>query len=94
MTLTKRDIARQIHETESTISIAEAVEVVDTIFAVIKGRLASSEKVMVTNFGTFDVAVRAARRGVNPATGDRLTIPSHRAVIFSPAPALQAAVDE
>lgn len=94
MTLTKRDIARQIHESEPEISITEAIQIVDLIFAAIKGRLARSEKVMITNFGTFEVAERAARRGVNPATGERMTIAAHKAVSFSPAPALQDSVDE
>lgn len=94
MTLTKREIARQIHDAEPTISITEAVEIVDVIFGAIKGRLAVSEKVMITNFGTFEVVERAARRGVNPSTGERLVIPPHRAVTFSPAPALQEAADD
>lgn len=94
MTLTKREIARQIHEAEPAISITEAIEIADAIFAAIKGRLAISEKVMITNFGTFEVVERAPRRGVNPATGERMTIPAHRAVTFNPAPALQDSVDE
>ncbi len=94
MTLTKRDIARQIHENDPSISITEAIQIVDSIFGSIKSRLLAEEKVMITNFGTFEVATRAARRGVNPATGERLTIPTHRAVTFSPAPALTSAVDD
>lgn len=94
MTLTKRDIARQIHEAEPSISITEAIGIVDALFASIKGRLARAEKVMITNFGTFDVVQRAARRGVNPATGARMMIESHKAVAFSPAPALQDSVNE
>lgn len=94
MTLTKRDIARQIHEAEPTISITEAVGLVDTIFGSIKLRLSEGKKVMVTNFGTFDVVERAPRRGVNPATGERMTIPAHSAVSFSPAPAFQDEVNE
>lgn len=94
MTLTKREIARQIHELEPAVSITEAIKIVDTIFGVIKGQLVVGEKVMITNFGTFEVVTRAARRGVNPSTGERLTIPEHRAVTFSPAPALQEAADD
>lgn len=94
MTLTKREIARRIHEAQPTISISEAVELVDAVFGIVKSRLASGERVMVTNFGTFEVATRAARRGVNPSTGERLLIASHRAVTFSPAPALQDSVND
>lgn len=93
MTLTKRDIARAIHEAEPEISITEAVSVVDAIFNLVKDRLQLGEKVMVTNFGTFEIADRKARRGINPATGDRMMIPAHRAVTFHPAPAVHDAVD-
>jgi len=94
MTLTKRDIARCIHEAEPEISVAEAVSIVDEIFEMIKQRLALGEKVMVTNFGTFDIVTRLPRRGVDPSTGRRMTIPSHRAVTFHAAPAMQKTVDD
>lgn len=93
MNLTKRDIAQAIHEAEPTISVAEAVHLLDTIFQAIKDRLGRDGKVMITNFGTFRVLERAPRQGINPATGEPLTIRRHRAVSFRPAPALQEAVN-
>ena len=93
MNRTKRDIARAIHEAEPGISISEAVALVDVIFQSLKDRLARSEKVMITNFGTFQVVDRAPRKGINPATGQSLVIDQHRAVSFRPAPALQMAVN-
>jgi len=89
MSLTKRDIARAIHAAEPDISIAEAVSVVDTIFAAVKDGLERGEKVMITNFGTFQVVGRAPRQGINPATGGALTIESHSAIAFRPSPSLQ-----
>jgi integration host factor subunit alpha len=89
MSLTKRDIARAIHETEPEISIFEAVNVVDLIFTTLKDRLAAGDKVMITNFGTFQVVERAPRKGINPATGGGLVIDAHRAVSFRPSPSLQ-----
>jgi DNA-binding protein HU-beta len=89
MSLTKRDIARAIHEAEPEISISEAVSFVDAIFTAVKDRLAAGGKVMITNFGTFQVVERAARQGINPATGGGLIIEGHRAVAFRPSPFLQ-----
>lgn len=86
--MTKRDIARAIHAAEPAISIGQAVELVEVIFETIKERLARQEKVMITNFGTFEVAERAPRKGINPATGEPLVIDAHRAVTFRPSPAL------
>jgi len=92
--VTKRDIARAIHEAEPSIAISEAVGLVEIIFETIKERLASGEKVMITNFGTFNVADRAPRKGINPATGEALIIDAHRAVTFRPSPALSERVDD
>ena len=89
MTLTKRDIARTVHEAEPAISIAEAITLVDLIFGVLKHRLELGEKVMITNFGTFEIGARAPRRGINPATGERMIIAPHRTVTFHPSPAFQ-----
>ncbi len=90
MSLAKRDIARAIHEAAPEISISEAVSLVDTIFTAVKDRLANGEKVMITNFGTFQVVDRAPRQGINPATGGSLVIERHRAITFRPSPSLQS----
>jgi len=42
--------------------------------------------------GTFSKVARKARKGVNPATGERITIKAHNAVTFKPAQALKNAV--
>jgi len=94
MSLTKRDIARAIHEAEPGISISEAVSVVDLIFSAVKDRLARGEKVMITNFGTFQVVERAPRQGINPATGGTLIIDAHRAISFRPSPSLQELLND
>lgn len=91
MSLTKRDIARAIHEELPTVSIREGVELVDLILESIRRGLVGRDKVMITNFGSFENVRRAPRRGVDPSTGEELVIPSRRAVTFSPAPALEDA---
>jgi len=94
MTLKKRDIARAIHEAEPRISIAEAVSLVDLLMGELKDGLMAEGKSMVTNFGTFQVVERAARRGINPSTRERMLIPAHRAVTFQPAPALLRRIND
>ncbi|MGD8330794.1 MAG: HU family DNA-binding protein [Acidobacteriota bacterium] len=94
MSLTKRDIARAIHEADPEISISEAVSVVDLIFEAVKDRLARGEKVMITNFGTFQVVERAPRQGINPATGGTLIIDAHRAISFRPSPSMQELLND
>ncbi len=46
--------------------------------------LAKGDKVAVPNFGTFQVAKRAARKGRNPATGKTITIAASKTVRFKP----------
>ena len=93
MTLTKQRIARQISEKQG-IPIGEALRRVDAVLRLLKERLAAGEKVMVTNFGTFEVVERAARRGINPSTGRSIVIPAHSGLAFHPAPRLQHRVSD
>ncbi len=42
---------------------------------VVERTVSRGEKVSITGFGTFDLGKRAARRGVNPQTGEEIHIP-------------------
>ena len=52
----------------------QAQTVVDSVFEVITKSLGRGEEVGITGFGTFRVAKRAARMGVNPKTGAKIQI--------------------
>ena len=45
------------------------------LVAIVERTVAKGEKVSITGFGTFDLGKRAARRGVNPQTGEEIHIP-------------------
>jgi DNA-binding protein HU-beta len=94
MTLKKRDIAQAIHAAEPRISLTEAIMLVDLIMDQLKRGMLQDGKALVTNFGTFEVVDRAARRGVNPATRERMIIPEHRAVTFHPSPAFLLTIED
>jgi nucleoid DNA-binding protein len=93
MTLTKQRIARQISEAQG-VPLAAALQRVEALLAALKPRLARGERVMITNFGTFEVVERRPRRGIDPTTGERIVIPAHRSIVFHPAPRLRQAVDD
>lgn len=59
------------------------------ILAVIREGLVNDGVVNVSNFGTFRLKLAAARNGFNPQTKERITIPAHQRVIFSPCKALR-----
>ena len=54
--------------------------------------LANGEKVTLVGFGTFEVRERAARKGVNPATGEPIDIPAAKVPAFKAGKALRDAV--
>jgi DNA-binding protein HU-beta len=62
---------------------------VDAVFETIADELAGGGEVSVSGFGKFSVADRAARQGVNPATGEKIQIAASKAAKFSPASALK-----
>jgi DNA-binding protein HU-beta len=70
----------------------QAGEVVDAVLDGIAGALARGEDVNLTGFGKFQVAERAPRQGVNPRTGERITIPGGRAPRFSAGAGLKSRV--
>lgn len=60
----------------------------------IKQALSKGNKVTLVGFGTFLVAKRAARSGVNPQTKKKITIPASRAVKFKAGKAMKDAVNK
>jgi len=52
----------------------QATAAVDAVFDIITKTLARGEEVAIAGFGSFRVAKRAARMGVNPKTGERIQI--------------------
>lgn len=58
----------------------------------IKDALKKGNKVTLTGFGTFMVAKRAARKGVNPQTGAEIKIPARTVPRFKAGKGLKDAV--
>ena len=77
---TKKDLAEKV------------AEAVNAVFAAISETLKDGGEVSVSGFGKFEVSERAARQGVNPATGEKIQIAASKAPKFKPAKALKEAV--
>ncbi len=57
------------------IETKKAAEIaVEAVFDTIVKTLSKGEEVGITGFGTFRIAKRAARMGVNPKTGEKIQI--------------------
>jgi DNA-binding protein HU-beta len=87
----KTQLAEQI-AARAGVSGAEAGRVLDATLDTIEEALASGNEVTITGFGKFTVAERAARQGVNPATGEPMQIAASKAPRFSAGAKLKQAV--
>ena len=77
---------------KAEISKKDAEAAVSAVFASITDALADGDKVALVGFGTFEVKERAARTGLNPRTGEKLSIPASKAPAFKAGKALKDAV--
>lgn len=70
----------------------QAADAVETILDGITNTLASGGEINFTGFGKFSVAERGPRQGVNPRTGERITIAGGRVPKFSAGAGLKSSV--
>lgn len=63
-------------------SKADAERAVNAVIDGIKGGVKKSKAVQLVGFGTFKVASRKARVGVNPKTGEKIKIKASKTVKF------------
>ena len=70
----------------------DAGKAVDAFTAVVKDALKSGDSIALVGFGTFKVAERAARQGLNPRTKEAIKIPAARVPKFTAGKTLKDAV--
>src|SRR3990167_3348128 len=69
-----------------------AVRALDAVLEGIAASLKNGDPVVLVNFGTFTVKLRAAREGRNPVTGEKIQIKEAKVVGFKAGKALKDAV--
>ncbi len=74
------------------LSKREAEGALKATLEAVKDALKKGSKVTLTGFGTFLVAKRAARKGVNPQTGASINIPARTVPRFKAGKGLKEAV--
>ena len=67
---------------EAGLTKAQAQKAVEATVDAIAGALKNGDKVQLVGFGTFSVVEKAAREGVNPATGAKIQIPAKKVAKF------------
>ena len=82
MNITKKDIIKNINK-ESLLTIADGTTLLESFLLFIKEQ-AKSNKVKLSNFGTFSFKKTLKRIGRNPKTKDSYIIPQLRKLNFKP----------
>jgi DNA-binding protein HU-beta len=90
--VTKSEFVDRLARDDRVGSKKQTGEAVEAVLETISDALARGEDVNFTGFGKFSVAERGPRQGVNPRTGERITIPGGRVPRFSAGAGLKSKV--
>lgn len=90
-TLNKKAIVELVAE-KTGVTKKAAGETLEVVLEAITEALKSGSKVDLSGFGKFEVKVRNARTGINPATKETIEIPETKVPSFKAAKALKEAV--
>jgi DNA-binding protein HU-beta len=77
---------------DSGLTKADSARAVESFIDTVAKTLKKGDEVAITGFGKFSVVKRAARKGVNPRTGEAVKIKASKAPKFSAGAGLKAAV--
>jgi integration host factor subunit alpha len=91
---TKADLIDAVYRRHGALTKGEAAEIVDVIFQTVKTTLQDGRSVKLRNFGSFEVTQRSGRKGVNPASGEKMFIPPHTGLTFRPSRNLKSVLTD
>lgn len=89
--MNKTELVAKIAEVAG-LSKADAKMALDATVEAVKEALVAGDNVQLVGFGTYSVTERPAREGVNPRTGEKLTIAAKKVVKFKAGAELANAV--
>jgi len=91
--MVKADIVEKI-QAKTGLLKRESIDLLESVFAIMKATLEDGESIKITGFGGFIVKKKADRKGRNPATGEDMTIVARRILTFKPSLLLKQAINE
>ena len=77
---------------ESGLTKVDSRKALDAVVKSISNALAHGDRVSLVGFGTFSVAERSARTGINPATKKPINIPAKKVAKFKAGAELAGAI--
>jgi len=81
--VTKKDIVMKVSN-ETNLTQIDVKKIVQRTLDVILESLERGETVELRNFGVFKVKSRRGRIGRNPRTGEEVSVPEKKVVVFKP----------
>ena len=90
--MTKEGLVEAVMKAAGLEVKTQAKQLVEAVFDTIVKTMGRGEDVAITGFGTFRVAKRAARMGVNPKTGEKIQIAASTKPKFRAGKVLKEAV--
>ena len=93
MALTKDKLVTRLH-TQIGMTKPESRQMVERLFAIMKGTLADGEDLLISGFGTFLVRQKNARRGRNPQTKEALMLKARKVLVFKTSKVLRTRINE
>ncbi len=77
---------------ESGLSKADSKKALEAFVSTVSSTLKAGDKISLVGFGTFSVAERSARTGINPSTKKAITIPAKKVAKFKAGAELSDAI--
>ena len=91
--VTKKVLAEKVQKALEAkgvkLSVEKSIIAVNTVFNEIANAVADGDEARIDSFGTFKGVDKAERTGINPRTGETITIAAHKAVVFKAAKAFK-----
>jgi len=90
--MTKADIVERVAE-KCGISKKDSIDMVESVFNVLKSTLENGEDIKISGFGKFEVKKKHERKGRNPQTGESIIIDARRILSFKPSTILKESIN-
>ncbi len=91
--MTKRELIEEVVHVRSALPRREVEALVNGIFDTLAEALARGERIEIRGFGSFIVKRRNAREGLNPKTGQAVSVEAKRVAFFKAGKELKLRVD-
>ncbi len=89
--MNKNELVKHI-AAKAKLKLSDTEKLVNAFIETVSDELKKKGKVTLVGFGTFAVAHRKEKRGVNPKTGAKITIKAKDVPVFKPGKALKETV--